>query len=304
MIPRLQARPRRSGLRPGGPLGPGIWPYIFLAPFLILFTIFLIYPIVSTLVLSLERKDGLGPGTFVGLQNYARLLADPRFAIAVRNTILITAAGIFILLPLAFLLALGLNSPRLRARTVFRLLFFLPAATSAVIVAMIGYVFYDQQYGFLNTVFGSDIPWVSSAALILPSIFLLLLWKWTGYNAMYFLAGLQTVSPELVDAAKVDGANSVQIVRYVYLPLMKPIVLVVVVLAILGGAQTFAEPYLLTRGTGGPGQGGLTLAMMMWDAGFRQIRLGYAAAIGYVTVLGAVAASLVAARLLRSDRHE
>src|SRR6476659_1169545 len=109
------------------------WAYAFLAPFVILFTVFLLYPILSTVLISLQKKDGLGPGTFIGLANYQALLNDPRFAIAIRNSISFTLLGLFVTVPAAFLLALGLNSPRLRGRTAFRLIFFLPAAASAVI---------------------------------------------------------------------------------------------------------------------------------------------------------------------------
>ena len=277
------------------------WPYLFLAPFLILFTVFLLYPIVNTVLISFQNKEGLGAGTFVGLDNYVRLLRDPRFFTAVRNSVVLTVASLCILVPSALGLAIGMNSRRLAGKRWFRLVFFLPAASSAVIAAMIGYVFFDQKYGFVNTQLGIDVPWLTSAALILPTIFILIYWKWVGYSALYFLAGLQTIETEIVDAASVDGANARQLVRYIYVPMLKPIIMVVVVLVILSSVQVFAEPFLLTRGTGGPGQGGLTVAMMMWDTAFRQLRLGYGAAIGMFTVLGAVAASIVAVRLLRGD---
>ncbi len=293
-------RLRASGPQPAR-LKRAIWPYLFLAPFLVLFAVFLLYPVVSTAVISLEKKEGLGPGTFVGLANYEALLRDPRFFIAVRNSIAFTILGLCITVPAAFLLALGLNAQRLRGKSVFRLLFFLPAAASSVIGAMIGYVFFDRQYGFINTQAGIDVPWLSSAVLILPTIYVVIFWKYVGYQALYFLAGLQTIDREIIDAALVDGANGFQVVRYVLIPLIKPILLVVVVLVILGSAQIFAEPFLLTRGTGGPGQGALTVAMMMWEAAFRQFRFGYAAAIAMVSVFGAILASIVAVRVLRSD---
>ena len=289
------SRPRPS------PLHPSWWPYLFLAPFLVLFVVFLMYPVANTVIYSVENKQGFGPGTFVGLGNYQALLRDPRFVLALRNSVAFTVLGLAITVPAAFLLALGLNARRLRGRAAFRLVFFLPAAASSVIGAMIGYVFFDRQYGFINTQFGVDVPWLASGALILPTIYLVIFWKYVGYQSLYFLAGLQTIDREVIDAALVDGANGLQVVRYIYVPLVKPILLVVVVLVILGSAQIFAEPYLLTRGTGGPGQGGLTVAMMMWEAAFRQFRFGYSAAIAMVSVVGAILASVVAVRLLRSD---
>ena len=277
------------------------WAYAFLAPFVVLFTVFLLYPIASTVLISLQKKDGLGPGTFIGLANYQALFNDPRFAIAIRNSISFTLLGLFVTVPAAFLLALGLNSPRLRGRTAFRLIFFLPAAASAVIGAMIGYVFFDRQYGFINTQLGIDVRWLTSSSLILPTIYLVIFWKYVGYQALYFLAGLQTIEREIIDASLVDGANSVQVVRHVLLPLIKPILLVVVVLVILGSTQLFAEPFLMTKGTGGPGQGGVTVAMLMWEAAFRQFRFGYGAAIAMVSVFISIIASAVAVRLLRSS---
>jgi ABC-type sugar transport system permease subunit len=300
MLSRIVGRLRITGPQPSR-LRRSWWPYLFLAPFLILFTIFLLYPVINTVLFSLQKKDGLGPGAFIGLANYEALLRDPRFLTAVRNSIALTLLGLFITVPAAFLLALGLNARRLRARPAFRLVFFLPAAASSVIGAMIGYVFFDRQYGFINTQFGLDVPWLASGTLILPTIYLVIFWKYVGYQALYFLAGLQTIDREVIDAALVDGANGWQVVRHIYVPLVKPILLVVVVLVILGSAQIFAEPYLLTRGTGGPGQGGLTVAMLMWESAFRQFRLGYGSAIAMVSVVGAIIASVVAVRLLRSD---
>ena len=129
----------------------------------------------------------------MGLKNYEALLRDPRFAIAIRNSVALTLMGLFITVPSAFLLALGLNSKRLRGRAGFRLVFFLPAAASSVIGAMIGYVFFDRQYGFLNTLLGLNIPWLTSATLILPTIYIVVFWKYVGYQSLYFLAGLQTI---------------------------------------------------------------------------------------------------------------
>jgi ABC-type sugar transport system permease subunit len=291
---RLRARlPQPSRIR------RALWPWVFLAPFLILFATFLLYPVVSTAIISFQRKDGLGPGTFIGLSNYAALLRDPRFPIAIRNSLELMLLGLFVTIPAAFLLALGLNSPRLRARALFRLIFFLPAAASAVIGAMIGYVFFDRQYGFINTQLGIDVPWLTSGALILPTIYIVIFWKYIGYQSLYFLAGLQTIERDIIDAALVDGASWRQVVWYVLLPLIRPILLVVVVLVILGSIQIFAEPFLMTQGTGGPSQGGLTVAMMLWESAFRQFRFGYAAAIAMISVIGAIIVSLLAVRILR-----
>ena len=294
VAPRSRWRPTRSGL----------WSYVFLAPFLILFAVFLLYPIVDTLLLSLQKKNGIGvAGAFVGLDNYVALLRDPRFLTAARNTIVLAAASLFVLLPCAFALALALNSRRVFARGGLRLVFFLPAATSAVVAAMIFLVILEEQVGVINTVLDYRVPWLTSGALILPSVFLVIFWKWTGYNSLYFLAGLQTIDPDLVEAAQVDGATFRQVVRHIYLPLLKPITLVVVILAIIGSAQLFAEPWLITKGTGGPGQGALTMAMLIYDVAFRQLRFGYGAAIAYMLVIGVVASSLVAYALLRSPRR-
>jgi ABC-type sugar transport system permease subunit len=294
VAPRLRFRP--SQWSP--------WFYVFLAPFLILFAVFLLFPIGDTLLLSLQQKNGLGvAGTFVGLENYAALLGDPRFLTAARNTIVLAVASLFVLLPCAFALALALNSRRVWGHGGLRLLFFMPAATSAVVAAMIFLVILEEQVGVINTVIDYRIPWLTSSTLILPSVFMVIFWKWTGYNSLYFLAGLQTIEPELVEQAQVDGATFRQIVRHIYLPLLKPIMLVVAILAIIGSAQLFAEPWLITKGTGGPGQGGLTMAMLIYDVAFRQLRFGYGAAIAYMLVIGVVASSLVAYAVLRTPRQ-
>jgi ABC-type sugar transport system permease subunit len=281
-----------------------VWFGVFLAPFLILFVVFLAFPIASTAVLSLQRKDGLAEGTYVGLKNYVAAIADPRMQKATWNTAILVGASLFVLLPCAFALALALNSSRVRFRAFFRVVFFLPAACSAVAASMIWLVVLEDQSGALNGVLGllgvPKVGWLTTAAFVLPSIFLVSLWRWTGYNALFFLAGLQTIPGDLIDAARVDGASSRQTIQHVVLPLLRPIMLVVVVLAIIGSVQLFAEPRLLTKGTGGPDQNALTLAMLMYDVAFRQLRFGYGAAIAYVAVIGAVSASVAAYGLLRS----
>jgi ABC-type sugar transport system permease subunit len=281
------------------------WFGAFLAPFLVLFVVFLAYPILNTAILSFQHKEGLGGSSvFVGLDNYIAVLGDPRMQKATRNTVLLIGASLFIALPCAYGLALALNSRRVRFRGLFRVVFFLPAASSAVAASMIWLVMLEDQAGAVNGVLGlvgiPKIGWLTTAAFVLPSVFLVSLWRWTGYNALYFLAGLQTIPAELMDAARVDGASFWQTTRHVVLPLLRPIILVVVVLAIIGCVQLFAEPRLLTKGTGGPGESALTLAMLMYDVAFRQLRFGYGAAVAYVAVIGAIAASIAAFSVLRS----
>lgn len=283
-----------------------MWPYIFLAPFLILFAVFFVYPIISSVLLSFQQQDGIGPGTWVGLRNYNNLLFhDPRFLIAARNTFLLAGAWIVIMLPSALLLAFALNSRRLIGRAGYRLVFFLPAAASSVVAATVFLLIFDEQFGPINSLLTQmglrPVGWLTTAQLILPSIFLVTLWKWTGYNSLFFLAGLQSVPADLVEAARLDGANGAQLLLHVYLPLLRPITLVVVVLTIIGATQLFAEPWLLTRETGGPGQGGLTLAQLIYSDAFQNASFGYGAAVACATVVLAVGASLIAYFLLRTE---
>ncbi len=267
-------------------------PYIYISPFFILFSIFLLWPVIDSFYLSFHRQQGISTPEFVGFQNYINLSEDPRFKQSVLNTTGYALGSVFLLSPLAFILALVVHSrlvPWLNIKSFYRLSFFVPLLTSAVVASLMFGILYDYKSGLINSyialLFGEEarVGWVRDPNVVLFSIILLLIWKFTGLNSLYFLAGLQNVPRELEEAAAIDGANWWTTLTSVTIPLMKPIILFVIVTAINGSYQIFAEPYLLTNG--GPRDRSLSMVQYLYFTGFSSFNLGYASAIGYTLVI-------------------
>ncbi|MBO3680242.1 carbohydrate ABC transporter permease [Streptomyces sp. NEAU-YJ-81] len=275
--PARAARARRS--RPRGRLAP----YLFILPALALFAAFKLYPIGWSFVLSLHKTVG-GVDTFVGGDNYRRLVDDPLFWTALKNTAVVLAVQVPVMLALATGLAVALNSALLHARSVFRLGFFLPMVTGLVAYGIVFSVLLHQEYGLVNwflELLGSDgVPWLTDPLWAKISIGLALTWHYTGYNAVILLARLQTVPKELYDSAAVDGAGPWQSFRHVTLPGIRPALLLTTVLSTIGTLQLFDEPYILTGG--GPDNATLTIGVYLYQTAFKYFDFGYASAIAYV----------------------
>lgn len=265
-----------------------IAPYLFISPFFFLLAIFVIYPVFYSFQLSLFKIEGIGVvPEFVGLHNYAQLFQDKRFIHSLINTTYYAAGSVFVLTPLALLLALALNAQVTLWKGFFRMAFFVPVITSAVVISIMFILVFEQKFGLLNAALNAiglpAIPWLRSGAWAMPSIILLGIWTWTGYEALYFLGGLQNIPSEIYEAARIDGAGELQVLRYITIPLLRPVILFVVILAIIGSYNLFAQPMLLTNG--GPEDATLTITMYLYINGFRFTKIGYAAAIGYALTL-------------------
>jgi ABC-type sugar transport system permease subunit len=167
-------------------------------------------------------------------------------------------------------------------------------------------IVFDFRYGLLNRALGvigaGPVPWINEAQWALPSLILLGVWTWTGLNTLYFLAGLRGIPPELIEAALIDGANQLQAFRHVTLPLLRPVTLFVVISAINGSFQVFAQPRLLTQG--GPSDATLTLTLYLYDVGFSYFNLGYASAIAYSIVAIILTLALIQLRFFRAFRED
>ena len=290
--------------------GRKLTPYLFISPFFIGYAIFFIIPIIWSFNLSLYRQTGLNADAkFVGVENYSRLLEDDKFIKAVGNTTQYALGSIFIIVPLALGLALLLSIPNLRFREFFRLFFFTPNITSGIVVGIIFGLVFEEQYGLLNNFViqplgGQPIRWLRDQSWIMPSIILLGVWRYTGINALYFMVGLQNVSPELKEAARVDGANRWRVFRHITLPMLRPVIAFVLTFAIIGSYNLFTEPSILVGGDGGPNNAGLTITMYLYTTGFRSIKLGYAAAIGFalaIIIVVLTVLQLVLTRVFRED---
>jgi len=278
-------------------------PYFFVAPFVLVFSVFGLYPLIKSLVLSFYITSGPQTRVFVGLSNFRFLFSDADFGKAVLNTATFALFSVFLQLPLSLGLALLLNRKRLKGRNFFRLTFFSPNLVGMVFVAVLFVIIFQPQYGLLNRVLhwlvGLDVDtkWLGSRALVMPALVLTSLWMYVGFNMIYFLAALQAVNQDLYDAAKVDGANVWQQFRHVTLPSIKPVAVFVVVLSTIGSFQLFELPYLMLGNSGGPENAGLTVVMYLYQNGFETGDLGYASAIGWTLALGVLVVSLVQMKL-------
>jgi multiple sugar transport system permease protein len=283
-----------------------IAPYLFTAPFFILFITFFLFPSLSALVLSFFKWNGVGSPDWLGLRNFSRIFTDPNFWLAVGNTLIYMAASLFICVPLALIVASVLNSRHLGLKSSWRSAFFSPVVTSSVAIALVFSLLYSQDYGLLNgflSWFGlPKINWLGDGTWAKVSIILLILWRWTGYTSIYFLAGMQTISLEYYEAAMIDGANAVQQFLRITLPLLRPVILYVSILVTIGSLQIFEEPYILTRG--GPANATLSVAQYLYTHGISQLKFGYGSAVGLLLFISIFSLSTLQLRTFGIFRED
>jgi len=285
-------------------------PYLFTAPFLVTFAVFALYPMAKSLVLAFYITSGPKSQVFVGLDNFAFMLRDPNFYVAVKNTAVFALFSVFLQLPLSLGLAVLLNSKFLKLRSAFRFGFFSPYLLGQVFVAVLFAVIFAPRLGLLNQALAflahepTNRDWLGDPDLVMPALVLTALWMYVGFNMIYFLAALQAVDRDLYDAAAVDGAGAFQRFLHVTLPSIKPVAVFVVVLSTIGSFQLFELPYLMLRNTPGPDQAGLTVVMYLYQKGFEAGDLGYASVVGWSLALGVLCVSLVQMRLAGTWRKE
>lgn len=303
--PASSARKRTSTRRAAPRLKQFRAPYLFIAPFYVLYVLFMLVPVLVSLWLSLTEWVGLGTPQWVGLRNYRLLATDVSFHRALGNTGVFVMIAVFVVVPLALLIAQALNTRGLRVRDLWRTAYFVPIVVSPIIVALIFGLIFDRQFGLLNSVlralFGTGgVDWLGDPDLAKVSIGLVMLWRWTGYLTVFFLAGLQAVPKELYEAAALDGAGRIRTFTTVTLPALKPVTAFVVVTSFIGAAQIFEEPYLLTGG--GPAESTLSVTMFIYRAAFQRQQFGYAAAAAVVLFVLVFGLSQLFNRLLGIGR--
>ena len=263
---------------------------IFLAPGLLVIGLFFLLPIGASLLLSLTDFDiyalgDVGNARVIGLRNFARLLADPLFWTSMRNTFYFVFVGGPLTLAVALGAALLLHSRLVRAKGLFRTIFFTPYITTLVAVAIVFRYLYHPRFGGLNRVLGflgiPSIDWLGDPKWAMPAIILLAIWKNFGYAMVLFIAGLQAIPESLYEAARIDGAGPIQLFRKITVPMLAPTFLFLGILTTIGYFQFFAEPYVMTGG-GGPLNATLSTGLLMYKQGFRWWTMGYAAAIAVI----------------------
>jgi ABC-type sugar transport system permease subunit len=260
------------------------WPLFFVSPFFILFAVFNVYPIGFSFWLSLHDWPGLGPMDFVGLANYVELGRDSIFWSSMLNAVILFFIYVPVMTFLAVVIAAVLNSRFLKLQGMWRTLIFVPNITSMVAAGYTFRLMLDKDSGALNHALAilhvSAVPWLDDVWWARISLGLLMIWAWLGYNTVLMLGGLQTIPPELVEAAKVDGATAIKAFWRITVPLLRPMILFSVTISIIGTFSMFTEPYILTRG--GPIRATETPVFQIFNTTFQDLRFGYAAAESYV----------------------
>ncbi len=257
----------------------------FVLPATIMIFIFYFYPIIRSLLLSFQSGVGVNM-SFAGLYNYTRLLSDGLFKTSLTNVFIYLIIQVPVMIILSLILATILNDKQIKYRSFFRTAIFLPCATSLVAYAIIFRSMFALD-GFVNTVLMNlnliSIPvnWIGQTWTARFLIVIALTWRWTGYNMIFYLAGLQNIDPSVYEAAKIDGANAYDRFTKITIPLLKPIILLTTIMSTNGTLQLFAEPRNLTNG--GPANSTLSVAQYIYRLSFEYVpRFGYAAAIAFV----------------------
>ncbi|MFC0633104.1 carbohydrate ABC transporter permease [Brevundimonas balnearis] len=272
----------------------------FVAPAMIAIGLFFVIPVVSALLLSLTDFDiyalaDLSNLRFVGLQNYERLLGNPLFWGALRNTALFAVIGVPLTVGASLVAALALNARVVKWRPVWRVVFFAPFVTTLVATAVLWNYLLNTRYGVINWAITSvglpAVDWLGNPQTSIPAILMFVVWKTFGYNMLIFLAVLQTVPDDLHEAARIDGAGAWMRFRHVTLPAIAPTFLLVSIISVASFFQLFAEPYVMTQG--GPAQSTVTVLYFMYEEGFKWWNLGSASAVAFILFLIILAVTLV-----------
>jgi multiple sugar transport system permease protein len=282
-----------------------IIPYLFLAPFLIGFVLFMVYPLIYALNLSLYRNKLVGGISFVGLDNYMKAFQDANFWDGISNVLTFGAFQIPVMLGLALLFALLLDGKLIRRQTIFRLGYFLPFAVPSVVAALIWGYFYGQSFGPIAQIakaLNLEPPLFLTSSGIIPSIANISTWQYTGYNMLIIFAALKSIPEELYEAARVDGASDLQIALWIRIPIVMPAILLTVIFSIIGTLQLFNEPNILRVVAPTAMNSHFTPNMYVYTLAFSNRQFDYSAAIAFtLAIVTAVLSSLV---LLAAYRKE
>jgi cellobiose transport system permease protein len=275
-----------SGPSTGQRRGRRIWSYwrfyLALSPFYILFAVFGLYPVGSTILLAFQRWDGLSPRRMAGLENFRYMVEDPTYWLSLENTVVLFFMSTVPTLSIALVLAVMLHSA-VRFTGFYRVAYFIPNVTSLVAMAIFFGAVFSTNFGLINAGLQAlGVPeqdWLGQPWGIKIAVSTMIVWQWVGYNTIIYLAGLQAIPTEQYDAAKVDGAGPFRTFLSITLPQLRPIVLFTVIISTIGGLQTFTEPQVMVGNTGGPGQSGMTVVLYFYRQAFLVNDYGYAAAI-------------------------
>ncbi|QHT48583.1 sugar ABC transporter permease [Bacillus sp. SB49] len=270
------------------------WLFIIIA--ILGIAVFYFYPMLRALLLSFQ--SGMGANLeYVGLDNYIRLFSDPTFIAALTNTFIYLLVQVPVMIILALVFSVILNDSTLKFKGFFRTAIFLPCVTSLVAYAVIFKYLFGVD-GLINTflldlsLISEPLNWLADPLLAKITIILAITWRWTGYNMIFYLSALQNVDKSMYEAAKIDGASSIQRFFYITVPMLKPIILFTSIMSTIGTLQIFDEIMNITGG--GPGNATLSISMYIYNLSFKYSPdFGYAATVSYVIVILVVIFSLI-----------
>lgn len=273
---------------------------LFIPPTLIIFVVFFILPMIDAATFSFYDWSGYGPMTdFVGLKNYQQVLEHRNFFNSVRNSLLIVAVSLAIQLPLALWCALALVE-KSWGTNVLRLLFFVPYMLAEVAAGLIWRFVYDGEYGVvpaIGSALGQHLPFVLADKFwVMPAIMLVIVWKYFGFHMMIYIAGLQSIPNEVIEAARLDGVKRGQIIRHIKIPMIWSSIVVSVFFAIVGALQLFDVIIPLTNG--GPNNSTHTVVTFLYQFGVRRLKYGFGGAVSVILFIACVAFAIIYRRAL------
>ncbi len=276
-----------------------IAPYLFILPFLLVFCGFFIYPMITTVQMSFQEILP-GQATFIGLDNYEKLLGDSVFFTAVKNSFVYMIGSLLLLIPFPMLYACIINSKVVRFGGVYKALMYLPALTSVVVAGtLFSLAFSDSPDALMNQIvqfFGGEaISWKRQQEWAMPILLLLCCWRWTGVNMMYYLSGLKGIPEELYESADIDGATVWQKFIRITMPMLKPTSIYVLTISVYAGLAMFTESYMIW-GSSSPKNMSLTIVGYLYKQGIERNDLGYASTVGIILLILAMTINLIQLR--------
>lgn len=256
-----------------------ITPWLFIAPALIFIICFSIYPLIETIFLSFMTQTR-GHLVFNGIDNFKRLLSDQYFYVSLKNSLIYLLIQVPIMTILAILLSIALHKGINKLKGLYRTVFFIPFIVESVAYSLM-FVLLFQERGVVNYILSlfhlGPVMWLTQTWPARIVIMLIMTWRWTGYNMIIILAGLQGIPDDYYEAARIDGANAIQQFIHITIPMLKPVILFSTILSTIGTLNLFTEPYLLTNG--GPNNSTISLGLYIYRQAFQSVNLTYAATI-------------------------
>jgi len=273
--------------------------YLVVAPFLLIFLVFSVFPVLFSFYLGFNQWDGFSDPKWVGFENYFRAIRDPVFQKAVGNTVYLWFWSSVVTITLALGLAVLINEHVAFGKSYFRMVFLLPLLVAPAIAAIVLRLFFSANGGLVNLLVGaasgtpSYFDWLGSEFWIKPLVALLVVWRWTGWYIIIFMAALQSIPRDIYEAARMDGVSRWGIFSRITVPLLLPAIAFAAITATLGGLQMFDEPYVLTQGLGGTNNAATTLGMYLFATAFTQLNFGVGSAVSWYIFAAVVIMTLL-----------